>query len=960
MRKLCVCLLVLSSVLVFGQVDKSLEVKEFRLGNGMKVWLNEDHTQPKVFGAVVVNAGAKDCPNTGIAHYFEHILFKGTEDIGTIDYTAEKPWLDSISAKYDQLARTTDASARNLIQKDISRLSQKAGEYAIPNEFNRLISRYGGTELNAGTSWDFTYYHNVFTPQFMEQWCQLNSDRLINPVFRLFQGELETVYEEKNMYSDNMMSTALEKVLGEMFGDRPYAYPVIGSTENLKNPKQSDMKAFYEKYYVASNMGLVLCGDFDASSIQPLLERTFGRIRQGVAPTRGLSPLPDILEERTVEIKIPVPLISIELLAFKGCTEYDQDANALDLAMQVLSNGKAGLLDSLMNEGNLMAAISMPQRLNDAGLNLLLLVPNLLSSSKKAEQACLDQINRLCNGEFSEKTLTLLKQDALRNANKSLETISDRADVMVRAMASGHSWEEYLKKTKAIEHLTKAQVVEAANKYFKTPFVRFKKKMGSYPKDRLSQPDYKPVIPKNKASESAYARRLSEMPVLDIPPRMIDFEKDAVTTTLSPHSTLYTVSNPYNDLFSLTLYYNQGTKANPRLEHTQELLNNIGTDSLSRQQFMSALQSIGADLSFDVSQSIFEISLTGTDSHFDDALRLLGHFMTHAQSNTKALKQMRDTKKASDKSFGEENQDIMKALLNKIRYGENSELLTHLNKKEVYQLTGEDLLQAFRDVFASECIISYSGNLPSESVASSLRAHLPVEQSVNSYHDYYQESLGYDEPLVYVYDMPKSRQTLFFTYEQHPALPTQAARTPLLLFQEYFGGGMSSVMFQEVREFRSMAYSTGARSLLPPRVRHGQSPVSFITIVGTQGDKTMKAITLVDSLLHNMPLSEANFASARQEEINSIYTDFPSFREIGTSIALLRQGGSQQDPNIGWAELYPKATMDEMVSYYERNVKNNDQHRVLAIVGDKRKLDLKALSKYGRIIMVKKQDLYRF
>ena len=960
MRKLCFIILVLSCGLVFGQGNKSLEVKEFRLGNGMKVWLNEDHTQPKVFGAVVVNAGAKDCPNTGIAHYFEHILFKGTEEIGTIDYTAEKPWLDSISAKYDQLALTTDASARRLIQKDISRLSQKAGEYAIPNEFNRLISRYGGTELNAGTSWDFTFYHNVFTPQFLEQWCQLNSDRLINPVFRLFQGELETVYEEKNMYADNMMSTALEKALAEMFGDRPYAYPVIGSTENLKNPKQSDMKAFYEKYYVASNMGLVLCGDFDASSIQPLLERTFGRIRQGVAPTRGLSPLPDILEERTVEIKIPIPLVSIELLAFRGCTDYEEDANALDLAMQVLSNGKAGLLDSLMNEGNLMAALSMPQRLNDAGLNLLLLVPNLLSSSKKAEQACLDQIDRLCNGDFSEETLTILKQDALRKANKSLETISDRADEMVRVMASGHSWEEYLNKTKAIEHLTKAQVVAAANKYFKTPFVRFKKKMGNYPKDRLSQPDYKPVIPKNKAAESAYARRLSEVPVADIAPRLIDFEKDAVTTTLSPHSTLYTVSNPFNEMFSLTLSYNRGTKADRRLELTEELLNNIGTDSLSRQQFMSALQALGGDLSFDVSRSRFNITLTGTDKHFEDATRLLGHFMAHAQSNTKALKQVRDTKKASDKSFGEDNQDVMKALLNKVRYGDDSEMLTHLNRREVYQLTGEELLEAFRDVFTSECIISYSGNLPTESVASSLRTHLPVNQSVKAYQDYYQETKGYDEPLVYVYDMPKSRQTLFFTYEQHPALTTQAARTPFILFEEYFGGGMSSVMFQEVREFRSMAYSTQAAGLLPPLIRHGQSPVCFAAVVGTQGDKTMSAITLVDSLLHNMPLSDANFASARQEEINSIYTDFPSFRGMGMSIALLRQSGYTQDPNTGWAELFPKATMNEMVNYYERNVKNNDRHRVWAIVGDKRKLDLKTLSKYGRIVMLKKYDIYRF
>ena len=196
-----------------AQKPTSLEVKELQLSNGMTVWLNEDHSQPKIFGAVVVNAGAKDCPNTGIAHYFEHILFKGTETIGTIDYAQEKPWLDSISSCYDQLASTKDEQQRSVIQQDINRLSQKAGEYAIPNEFNRLISKYGGSNLNAATSWDYTYYHNSFTPQYLEHWCWLNSERLINPVFRLFQGELETVYEEKNMYADDMLATAGEPSL---------------------------------------------------------------------------------------------------------------------------------------------------------------------------------------------------------------------------------------------------------------------------------------------------------------------------------------------------------------------------------------------------------------------------------------------------------------------------------------------------------------------------------------------------------------------------------------------------------------------------------------------------------------------------------------------------------------------------------------------------------------------------
>lgn len=271
---------VITSVAAYAQ----LEVKELKLSNGMTVWLNEDHSQPKVFGAVVVKAGAKDCPNTGIAHYFEHIMFKGTDRIGTTDYAAEKPWLDSISAQYDLLSQTKDETTRTRIQKHINELSIKAADYVIPNEYSRLISKYGGSSLNAGTGQDLTYYHNSFLPQFMEQWCWLNSERLMTPVFRGFQGELENVYEEKNRAADDM-GDVQDKIFKAVFKTQPYAYPVLGSTENLKNPRLSDMAAFFKKYYVASNMCLILCGDIrpDAALVT-LLEKTFGRVQTGPVP----------------------------------------------------------------------------------------------------------------------------------------------------------------------------------------------------------------------------------------------------------------------------------------------------------------------------------------------------------------------------------------------------------------------------------------------------------------------------------------------------------------------------------------------------------------------------------------------------------------------------------------------------------------------------------------------------
>ena len=232
-----------------------LSVRHLTLSNGMEVYLNEDHTTPVVYGAVVVGAGAVDCPDTGIAHYFEHIMFKGTDRIGTVDYEAEKVYLDSIETMYARLRETTDEAARKDIQKEISRISQAAAEYAIPNEFTTLITQYGGTGLNAGTSYDFTVYYNSFDSRYLRPWLELASHRFLHPVYRLFQGELETVYEEKNMGSDSMTDGVIDKAIAAFAGeDFPYAIPIVGSTENLKNPDQAAMHEFYEKYYVARNM----------------------------------------------------------------------------------------------------------------------------------------------------------------------------------------------------------------------------------------------------------------------------------------------------------------------------------------------------------------------------------------------------------------------------------------------------------------------------------------------------------------------------------------------------------------------------------------------------------------------------------------------------------------------------------------------------------------------------------
>ena len=936
-----------------------LEVKELKLRNGMTVWLNEDHSQPKVFGAVVVRAGAKDCPNTGIAHYFEHIMFKGTDRLGTVDYQAERPWLDSISAQYDRLSLTRDEQERSRIQQHINELSLRAADYMIPNEFNRLISKYGGSGLNAGTGFDETFYYNTFLPQFIEQWCWLNSERLMHPVFRGFQGELENVYEEKNRAADGM-SSAVDKVFSVIFKSQPYAYPILGSTENLKNPRLSDMAAFYKKYYVASNMGLILCGDIKPDdALTALLEHTFGRIQTGPVPERKASPMPDITSDELHEIKLPIPLIGAEVQVFKSPTDFEPDANAMDLANMLLFNGKAGLLDSLTNEHHVMMAAAMTEALADAGATGLIIVPKLLGKMKTAEMHVADQVQAVMDGKFTTEQLEVLKQEMLMEAERGMETIDNRAQLMIDAFAKGHTWQDVLGKLEHISKLTKDDVVAAARKYYGAHHITLRKKYGIPDKETLKQPGYKPISPKNMDAKSEMARELEQMPVDNTAVRTVDFDSDVTTHRLSDHVTLYYKENPMNDIFTFTLRYRDGTLHTPKLKVLSDYLGMLGTDSLKKQQLEKAWQHIATTMTVEAAgDRTFAISIQGPDRQFESALRLLAHFLRSAKSDDAALDDAKDDDKVTRKSFGKQKDNVLSPVMQRVLYGQQSSYLTQLSKKEVKALRSDELLALFHDLQQYDCDLFYCGRLSVQSVATESQQTLPLAQCHRPQADTYRPLQQYTEPTVYFFDVPKSRQSYVVSYDAIQPLPTAEQRAALKLWDEYFGGSMSSVLFQHVREFRSLAYSTSGRSITTSLVKHPAEPQGYFSATGTQADKVLEAMATVDTLLRQMPMKEENLEAARQSVLNDIQSTFPTFRTIGKYIANQRANGYTADPNALLARLLPTVTAEDLEQFHRQYVADNNC-RVWIVIGDKKQTDLKELARFGRVVELKKEDVLR-
>ena len=947
------------SNLFAAQNTKALEVKEHKLKNGLTVWLNEDHSQPKVFGAVVVKAGAKDCPDTGIAHYFEHMMFKGTDKIGTVDYDAEKTLLDSIALKYDELAATEDEAARSQIQKEINELSIRSSDYVIPNEFNRLISKYGGSGLNAATSYDATIYFNTFSPQYMSQWAEINSERLLNPVFRLFQSELETVYEEKNMYGDFIGGPVMDRLLARYFAPHPYAYPIIGSTKNLKNPRLTEMRKFFEEYYVASNMGLILSGDFDTEAVLPVLEKTFSRIRPGEAPKHDIVALPPFKGKEKMKIKFPVPLVKAMGMGFRGVPANHEDQVALAVAVNMLNNANGtGFLDKLMVDRKIMASMAMNESMNEAGILAVAVIPKLMFQTYGgAEKLVWKEINRVKEGDFSDEIFNSLKQEQRRQYASNLENIDSRARIMMSLYSQGKSWEDYLQEVSGIDALTKEDVVRVARKYFSENYLCVTKTTGKYPKDNLTKPDFSPIVPKNSEASSEYAKQLEQLPVQEVKPRFIDFQKDVETVSLTPLATLYATANPVTDIFTLNLVYQVGTLEQPKLMHLANYLQFLGTDSLSFHEFRTRLQVLGSTISFDATDKQFFMRITGFDKHFKETVQLAGDFIRHVKADDKQIRQVINDAKVTEKAFFESSDNIANALLEKVKYGEQSRFLTKLSLSEVKKLKGKELLDAFVQVRQTECDLLYCGTLPVAQVREEIEAFLPLKEitvAVNA--PYHRDAKKYDKPTVYFMDRPTASQSIVYGYAKGEVTDDAWSRHAARLFSVYFGGDMSSLMFQEIREFRSLAYRVSGRYILPPHNLEGKAG-EFVTMLSTQSDKTLDALGIMNSLIHEMPEKEERISTVKQSIVNQVNNDFPSFREVPEKVAGFRRNGFDNDPSEALLSGISDMDMKDIIRFYRHNVRLKPV--VYVIVGNSRRIDMKQLETYGNVIRLRKKDIYK-
>lgn len=945
-----------AAISVFAYSQK-LDVTEFKLDNGLTVILNENHLTPNVFGTVIVKAGGKNDPKdaTGMAHYQEHMLFKGTEKLGTTNWEEEKKYIDKIFELYDELGKIDDEVKRKEIQQKINEASVEAAKFAIPNETSNIIKSMGGTKLNAGTGTDMTIFYNEFPPSEINKWIDLYAHRFENPVFRSFQAELEVVYEEKNMYQDMFIFPILEKFNKHFYKNHPYGQQtLIGTAEDLKNPSLSKMYKFFKTYYVPNNMALIISGDFDAKAVKKEIEKKFGQWKKGELPK------PIKYEEKPFngrefhEYKLSP--IKLGILGFRTVPLGHEDELALNVCYKLLANNKqTGLLDKLALDNKIMQSMAFPMHQIDHGAAMFLFIPKILGQKlEEAEALVLNSLDSLKAGKFDDELLEAVKKEMIIDNQKAFESNEQIALQLSQLFVEGKSFKELLDYQRKVEKINKDVVIKMAQKYFGKDFLAFYSKMGFPEKDKVDKPGYEPLV-SNTNAKSEYKKHIEQIKSIPYEPNYVDFEKDVFHRAYRNRAEIYVTQNPVNNIFDLTIKHGKGTYNNPKVEYAAQIMNYASPKGESLNTFKLKMASLGIDYSFYADESYTYINMSGLEENLPQAIKLIGALIDKPEVSSDKLDKIVSDTKAERKMETSEPQNIASALYEYVKYSEKSEYLNRLSVKEIKKLNADSLLSIFKDACNYEMSAHFSGNTKPEIIDELLSKSMGLRgKKFEKSEGYISQKVNtYQEPQIFFVNKRKALQSKVFLlvndekYSKEEAYLADA-------FNLYFGGGFSGLVLQEIREYRSMAY-TAAAKYVTPKKKGGDTYLSGF--VGTQADKTLDALKVFTGLINDMPAKKERIKMIRDYLTLSGLSARPGFRELSEYIEESYREGYKTDPVKEKMPKYKDLKFEDIMSFYKSHIQGKPI--TLAIVGSKKRIDMKELKKYGKIVKVKEKKLFK-
>lgn len=934
-----------------------LNARIYTLDNGLKVYMTVYKNEPRIQTYIAVGAGSKNDPHetTGLAHYFEHMMFKGTPHFGTSDYAQESVLIAKVDSLFEIYRTLTDEKERAAMYKIIDSVSFAASKFAIPNEYDKLMVSIGAEGTNAYTSLEQTVYVENIPSNQLENWAYIQSDRFANPVLRGFHTELETIYEEKNMTMTSDSRKVFTALLEGVFPTHEYGtQTTIGTQEHIKNPSMKNIRQFHANYYVPNNMAIALSGDFNPDEAIKVIDKYFGSMKPGNVPP--FTPAVEKPITSPVEKTVLGPDAANIMIGFRFPGAGTDDALKLELLDMILSNSAAGMIDlNLTKKQKTLKAGSGCYVLKDYSVQLLYGTPKEGQTLQEVRDLLLGQIEAIKKGEFDEWLLPAIINDLKLKQVKAFEDNGSRADAFVDAFILGQSWDKYISKLDRMAKFTKQDIVDFANANFKDNYVIVYKETGKDESIKKIAKNKLTKLDMNRDMESEMLKKVKESKVNEIEPVYVDFEKDITVSNLKSNIPLYYVQNKENKTFSMYYVFDMGSNHDKKLPYAIDYIKFIGTDKMSAEEISKKFYSLGCEFNVFNSADEVYVQLSGLSDNFIQGLDLFENLLANAAPSDEAWTNLVNDEMKSRADAKQNLQYVFSYLVGYGMYGAKNPMNDQLTEKELKAMTAAEAVGIIKSLLGYKHRVLFYGDMTVADLTKTLNEkHLAPAtlKDVPAERVYTQQPT--DKNIIYWahFDTPQSQIIMLNRGEKGFNVPLNPT---LRLFNEYFGGSMNSVIFQEMREARALAYTAMSFYQSPDKNTDHYYSLSYIA---TQYDKMQTAIDAFIELMNAMPESENAFNLAKDGIVKQIRTDRTTRDDILWKYEDYKKIGVKQDLNKETFEKVPSMTMDDLKKFQAAYLK--DKPHTFLILGDRKSLPLKMLKKYGKVKEVKIETLFGY
>jgi zinc protease len=928
----------------------------YTLDNGLKVYMSVNKDEPRVFTNIAVRTGSKQDPSdaTGLAHYLEHMMFKGTSKIGSQDWESEKVALQQISDLYEKHKSSTDPAERKQLYHLIDSISGVAATYVVANEYDKMISSLGAKSTNAYTWVEQTVYVNDIPSNELDKWLYVESERFSELVLRLFHTELEAVYEEFNRGQASDGRVAFQTLMKELFKNNAYGtQSTIGTSEHLKSPSMEKIHAYFNERYVPNNMAIILAGDLDPDATVDLVKKYFGSAVSKEVPAYTFEPEAPIESPEIVEVTGTDA--EFVYIGYRVDGADTRDADLLTIADMLLTNGQAGLIDlNLAQQQVVLNPSSEPLILDDYSVLLLNGMPRPNQTLDEVTTLLTDQVKKIANGEFDDWLIEAVIKDLKLKNIQSIENNSSRVDMITESYVVGTPWENIVAQNERLKSYTKEDIMQFAKEKLADHYVAVYKKQGASMAVAVEKPEITPVSI-NRDDKSAFFQGFDTLRSERIKPQFIDFKTAIKNEELKDGLPFSYVKNQTNDLFNLVYIFDMGSDNDKDLALAIEYLPYLGTGDFTAEELQKEFYKLGLKFDVNTGRDQIYVTLSGLNESLSAGIELFEQILTGVQANPEAYdKLIAGIQKERLNNMLNKNAIFYSGMLSYVMYGENSPTKNILSKEDLTDMNTEVLASKIHELNNFKHRVYYYGpstqNEVKEMVLSKHKVVTPFKE--------YPEAIVFEEQIMdenkvfYMnYDMPQVE--MMMVSKGQPFNKDLMAQSNI--FNEYFGGGLSSIVFQEIRESKALAYSAYSY-FTTPRTKEESHYVR--AYVGSQVDKLPLATEAMLDLMNDMPLADGNFNYSKDAALKKIETQRVKDRDVFWRYQSNLKRGIDYDINEQIYTEIEQMNISQLSDFFNANIKGLNYSFV--VIGDRNKVDQKVLKELGEYKELNMEDIFGY